>query len=282
MYNNSFSRSNPGLIILLIDQSGSMEDPMPANGLKLAENAADAVNSVINEIILKLTITTDDGDEEVKKSVYLPVIGYGGKGSGTGNQYDYEAEILLDKWINEIEEPEFSKVKSLLNSETDLFEVVKPTYGGGTPMASAFASARDLVAAWIQTHNTADDPTPVIINITDGMPTDSVSELKSIAKEIMAMEIPDGNPLIFNIHLSAKPNPVSIEYPNDLSQCTDEESKLLFELSSAASVDLINEIPTLSAKGLTGGEKLFLSNVGNPAKLIEFLQIGTKVKNALK
>ena len=43
MYNNSFQRSNPGLFVFLLDQSGSMEDPMRAsNGLALDVNAADA------------------------------------------------------------------------------------------------------------------------------------------------------------------------------------------------------------------------------------------------
>lgn len=45
MYRNSFQRTNPGLFVFLLDQSGSMEDPMRAsNGLALDVNAADAIN----------------------------------------------------------------------------------------------------------------------------------------------------------------------------------------------------------------------------------------------
>lgn len=280
MYQNSFSRSNPGLIVLLLDQSGSMEDSMPINSYSLATNAAEAINSVINEIILKLTIQTDDGEEEVKKSVFLTVIGYGGRGDGTGNEYDLVAESLVDDWINVVSEgPQY---KSKLDGTTDLIEVVRPAFGGGTPMASAFATARDLIAAWVQTHNSADDPVPVMINVTDGMPTDSVSELKKVANEIKLMQIPDGNVLVFNIHLSAKNNISTIEYPKDLSECADDESKLLFGLSSSVDKDLISAIPVLSEKGLQGDEKLLISNVTNPAMLIEFLQIGTKQKDVHK
>lgn len=274
MYNNSFQRSNPGLFVFLLDQSGSMEDPMRAsNGLALDVNAADAINSVINEMILKLTAMDPNGDDFVKRSAYISVIGYGGKGDGTGNQYDYEAEPVSDGWIDEL--AELPQAKSLIDGITDLVQVVTPVHGGGTPMASAFSAAKDLVEAWIQTHNTANDPAPVIINITDGEPTDSISDLKNIVNDIKSLSVPDGAPLIFNIHLTAKDNVSPITYPSDINQCSDTASKLLFELSSEAHADLISTIPELQAKGLKGGEKLFMSNVGQPAALIEFLKIGT-------
>lgn len=156
-----------------------------------------------------------------------------------------------------------------------MVQVVKPVHGGGTPMASAFGAAKDLIEAWIQTHNTANDPAPVIINITDGEPTDSITDLKNTVNAIKALSVPDGAPLIFNIHLTAKDNVTPVTYPSDINECSDDASKLLFELSSEAHVDLISTIPELQAKGLQGGEKLFMCNVGQPAALIEFLKIGT-------
>lgn len=274
MYRNSSQRTNPGLFVFLLDQSGSMEDPMRAsNGLALDVNAADAINSVINEMILKLTTLDKNGEDIVKRSAFVSIIGYGGKGDGTGNQFDYEAETITDGWIDEL--AELPEAKSLLDGITDLVQVVKPVHGGGTPMASAFGAAKDLIEAWIQTHNTANDPAPVIINITDGEPTDSITDLKNTVNAIKALSVPDGAPLIFNIHLTAKDNVTPVTYPSDINECSDDASKLLFELSSEAHVDLISTIPELQAKGLQGGEKLFMCNVGQPAALIEFLKIGT-------
>lgn len=277
MYKNEFKRTNPGLFVFLVDQSGSMGDTMASNGLSLAMNATDAINSVINEIILKLTAVDANGMDIVKKSAFISIIGYGGHGDGTGNQYDYQAETICDDWINVIDETK-PKYKSYIDNNTDLVEVIKPVFGGGTPMASAFTAARDLVKAWMQSHNSSDDPVPVIINITDGEPTDSKIELKNVAEEIKALNIPDGSPLIFNIHLSADSNTNTLQYPSDINQCPDQYSKLLFEISSEVTYDLINETPELQAKGLSGGEKLFMSNVTKVAMLIDFIKIGTRIK----
>lgn len=277
MYKNEFKRTNPGLFVFLVDQSGSMEDPLASNGLSLAVNAADAINSVINEIILKVSDIDNAGNDIVKKEAFISVIGYGGRGDGTGNQYDYEAETICDDWINVIEETK-PKYKSYIDGTTELVEVVKPLSGGGTPMASAFTAARDLVKAWMQSHNSGEDPVPVIINITDGMPTDSETDLKNVVSEIKSLDVPDGNPLIFNIHLSSDSNAKTLEYPSDINQCHDKYSKLLFEISSETTKDLIDETAELQAKGLSGGEKLFMSNVTNAAVLTDFIKLGTRQK----
>ena len=86
------------------------------------------------------------------------------------------------------------------------------------------------------------------------------------------------NPLIFNIHLSANPNVNTLEYPSDINQCPDKCSKLLFEISSEVTKDLIDETQELQNKGLKGGEKLFISNVTNAAVLIDFIKLGTRIK----
>ena len=116
---------------------------------------------------------------------------------------------------------------------------------------------------------------PAIFLLSDGEPTDSITDLKNTVNAIKALSVPDGAPLIFNIHLTAKDNVTPVTYPSDINECSDDASKLLFELSSEAHVDLISTIPELQAKGLQGGEKLFMCNVGQPAALIEFLKIGT-------
>ena len=270
MYNNRFTRRYPGLILLLIDQSESMNDCL-LNGTSLNVIAAELINHIITDLILQMTGINNNDEEFVKRTAFVCVIGYGGKGDGTDNQFDYEAEIITDGWIDEL--AELPITKSALN-QFDMVQVVTPVHGGGTPMASAFGAAKNLVEAWIQTYNTANDPAPVIINITDGEPTDSITDLKETVNAIKALSVPDGAPLIFNIHLTAKDNVTPLTYPSDINECSDAASKLLFELSSEAHADLISTIPEFHAKGLQGGEKLFMSNVGQPAALIDFLRIG--------
>ena len=92
MYNNSFSRTNPGLIVAMIDQSASM-NATNEKGISLAEIAARSVNNLINEIILRLTTTNSNEEEIVKRSFKLILIGHGGSNDN--------AYVILDKWIDE-------------------------------------------------------------------------------------------------------------------------------------------------------------------------------------
>lgn len=269
MYKNSFTRANPGLIVILVDQSGSMDESW-SNGRTLAENASNSVNSVVNEIVLKLTLPNGN----VKKSIFLTIIGYG--------QDDDNANVIVDDWINDVDEnfpveniPVATR-EGLINQ--DCIKVIDCITGCLTPMASAFKIAKDIVEAWMQLHNTVDDPTPVIVNISDGVPTDGADAVIGHAKEIKALSIPDGNPQIFNIHLSPSGG-TEVQFPKDSSSLPDSFAKFLFEISSEVSSDLINEIPSLIGKKISGGERLFMSNVHNPADLTAFLKIGTKVTN---
>jgi len=265
-YTNAFTRANPGLIVILVDQSRSMEDPW-LNNLSLAENTANSINSVITEVILRLTLPNGN----VKRNVFLAVVGYG----GTDN---YKANIIADDWIDEIESKYPLQSIPIGNITQDVVKILDPVMGGGTPMASAFKTAKDIIESWIQTHNATEDPVPVVINISDGAPTDDVNELKQYVSEIKSLQVPDGNPLVFNIHLSANGG-IEMKFAKTLPSNSDTMSSLLHEISSEASVELINKIPELQQQGLQGGEKLFMSNVQRAEELTKFLQLGTQMTN---
>ena len=69
MYSNRFTRENPGLIVFLVDQSGSTEDIMSMDGHTIADHIADLVNACITEAIKQATIQTSDDEEEVKHEI---------------------------------------------------------------------------------------------------------------------------------------------------------------------------------------------------------------------
>ena len=66
MYTNNATRKHPGLVILMIDQSGSMENASVANGKPLAVIAADSINIVLTEMVKIATRPVGDDDEEVR------------------------------------------------------------------------------------------------------------------------------------------------------------------------------------------------------------------------
>lgn len=273
MYKNSFSRKNPGLVVIMVDQSGSMCYTSKKNGLSLAENAANSVNNLINEFILKLSTTSASGEEVVKSSIKLVVIGYGGPND--------EAYIICDDMIDKIaEDYPMGKVKISTREglfEQDCIEVVQPVADTCTPMAWAMSLAKDEVSKWLKTHNTPEDPVPVIINISDGIPTDSEEDVKKYADDIKNMTMPDGNPRIFNIHISDE-SEQDIRFPKDKGEFADNCAELLFDISSEVTQDLIQSIPELVNSRVQGGEKMMMSNVSDPVVLLNFLKIGTLQK----
>ena len=249
MYNNSFTRKNPGLIVFLVEQSMFMEDIMPSNGFSLAVNASDAVNTMISEFILRMIEVDDDGREFIGRNTVIIIIGYGGKGD--------EAEVLFIGGIDEIYAKYSTQISPITKEE--IWDVLQPVHGGGSPMASAFVCAKKRVEAWIGEYGNEYAPVPIIINITGGMPTDSIDDLKETTKRIMSLRIPDGNPLILNIQLSKEDCVLHIICPKDTSQCPDEYSKLLFEISS----EVTNNLAYCLTDSLFFGERLFMCDVNS-------------------
>ena len=243
---------------------------MSGKGYSLAQMVSDSINGIMNMFLYEYYRPLDVGTE-IKKTTFFVIIGYGVD--------KCNAEILLSDWIDNICSPLVcvgdlleTELKSKWNNSADFVEVYKPSINGGmTPMASAFSLAKDIVEDWVKSHNRANDPTPCIINITDGFSTDDEFELISIAKDIMSIDAPDGNPIIFNIHISAFPDTPQVEFPQDSKKCSDESYRLLYESSSTINSDLTDGIFLFSDKEFYGKEKCFVYNIRNVMDLYKNL-----------
>lgn len=227
MYNNSFSRTNPGLIVAMIDQSASM-NATNEKGISLAEIAARSVNNLINEIILRLTTTNSNEEEIVKRSFKLILIGHGGSNDN--------AYVILDKWIDEVSESH-PIVKQIINTregdfEQECIEVLHHIASGKQDLFGAFSMAKEFVFDWISNHNKAEDPVPCIINVSNDC-TPINEDIIRIANEITRMKIPDGCPLIIN--LSVNTNQVD---SNHRISFDSEQSQFLYKVSSPVPSDL--------------------------------------------
>ena len=183
-------------------------------------------------------------------------------------------------WIDEIDEKfPMGKVKVATREglfAQDCIEVVKPVADCCTPMGWAMSLAKDKVVDWVNSHNSAADPVPVVINISDGCPTDSEDDVRRYANEIKSLQIPDGNPRIFNIHISDD-SASDVRFPSNTSGL-ESWAHLLFEISSEVTSDLLQSIPELVNSHVSGGEKMMMSNVSDPVALLNFLKIGTLQK----
>lgn len=289
MYENNFTRANPGLIVFLVDQSKSMSDPW-SGGKSLAEQTALSINRCISEMAIRFTSGT-----EIKDEANVIMIGYG------GTENSMEAELLRSGSIASLCNDEAIPVQHLkqkisdgaggiLEIDVDLKEFITPKAVWGTPMASAFQLASALVNEWVSraketqdedgniiTRDDSLDPVPLIINISDGEPTDKEADVRSYAKQIMEINCPDGNPLIFNIHLSANGGQeICMPMTDSVLPANDNMSKLLFDISSNLPESMVQAAIESGFPAAEAGVKTFMSNVTEVEKFVMFLNFGTK------
>lgn len=277
MGNNTkqWSSANPGYIIFLIDQSGSMGENYTGG-----KNKAEFTSLVINRTINDLIFTNSAGDK-IKDRVFISLIGYGGKG---GNSVDDIRSDYLSSFadsplrIEKIKKKVSDGAGGLVEIEEEMAMYVEPTCprNGLTPMAEALDFAKQLIEGWIT--KKPDNPAPVIINVSDGMPytggtsIDDIQKTISRANEIMNITTDDGNPLIFNVHLGQAPFNETKFSANE-NELEDEEGKLLFKISSKVP-ESYREAARKHEFITSEDSRGFVSNAG-PETLIKFINFGS-------
>lgn len=241
-----WSSATPGLLIILLDQSGSMMSDYDGTGMTRTKFATLAVNKVIDNIIQK----NFDGYAP-KNRCFISVIGY-----------NHNVKELCSGWLKDLDAKPL-RYETLKKKTPDgtgglvEVEVKQPVWvepidrDGATNMFGAFQLAKDLVEKWMT--DNADGPAPVIINISDGVPyyegkdpRDCMKETVALANEIKSLSNNDGNVLIFNAQIDNVP---TIVFPAERNEITQEAGQFLYDITSevpesykAAAVK--NELPT--------------------------------------
>lgn len=209
--------SSPGLIMILLDQSGSMSES------NKAQDAARAVNRIIYEIVL-----ASRAGETIKPRCYVGVIGYGTIVYPIvgGTISDVAAKpIRIEQVKNKFDDG----AGGLISVNVDMPIWVEPKAESGTPMAEAFEQAYSVIEKWIQ--NNPNSFPPIIMNVTDGEPNDPI-RAKVAAEKVMNLGTSDGKVLIFNAHITSSKTPTEIQLPSSTSEIADQYAKFLFDISS--------------------------------------------------
>lgn len=222
-----WSSLTPGLLVIMIDQSGSMTLPYDGGDTR-SEFASKAVNRVINTLIQK------NFDGKIPKDrCFVSVIGY-----------DYEVNLLTSGYLSELEKSpkRIASVKKKVNNgnggiveiDTKMPVWVEPVYEDRcTNMMGAFDMAKDIVCKWIQ--DKPNFPAPVIINISDGLPYDGrdieecMSDTIGLANKIKNLDTLDGKVQIFNAMIGEGQKVV---FPKSGSELESTEAQFLFEIST--------------------------------------------------
>jgi len=206
-YGNNMSSNDPGCIIVIIDQSGSMTAPWGGSKYQLSWGAARSCNHMIGDLIERCR----KGDD-IAPRVRLGFYGYhGDEVSWAAKKFPADADGLvgledLADCDVEVEDDE---------NEILIPWIVEEEAYGGTPMKTAFEQVISIAENFAQNHPNSFPP--VIVNITDGVPTDcDEADLPGIVSPLTNISTSDGSALVFNIHISPdSSSPVFLPTPND-------------------------------------------------------------------
>jgi hypothetical protein len=189
------------------------------NGLvKKKDFAALAINRCIYELIDMCHAGND-----IKNRCQIGVYGYG---SGA-------AKLLIGGPVLELNEKADPPDPDV---DPNLPVWVKPRAEGCTPMCDAFKLAADLITgSWLPKWGSSFPP--VVINITDGEPTDNEGKrtdfenTKAAADALVKLRSSDGNVLLFNAHIAGG-NQAEVRLPASMPESTPDCAKFLFSISS--------------------------------------------------
>lgn len=232
MTNNElqWSSATPGLIIIMVDQSGSMRKPFDGSDSR-SQFAAKAINRLIQTINEK----NYDG-KKLKNRCFIMVIGYDATATKLTSGFIQKLKdnpIRIDEVTKMV--PDGCGGLVPINSKMPIWvEPIPEDRNLPTNMKAAFELAQKTIEKWIS--DKPENPAPVIINISDGKPyydkkdeKECVDETIGVVNQIKAIMTNDGPVQIFNVMLREGPK---IVLPSSVEDLSDDYSKFVFEIST--------------------------------------------------
>jgi hypothetical protein len=273
MYSAQITRANPALIVLLVDQSGSMADPFSGeNAVRKADYVADVVNHTLHDLVIRCTKT-----EEVRNYYHISVIGYGRHvgpvfGGPLGN-YRIAPIAEVAEYPLRVE----TRFKSVPDGMGGFIEMpvrlpmwILRVADGGTPMCRALREVMGIIQPWVAEHPASFPPT--VLHLTDGESSDG--DPVDIGKEILSLGTEDGPTLLFNCHISSR-RATKVEYPADPSVLPDGFSRALYDISSPLPSSFLAAAAQLGVNA-EEGSRGFVFNA-DPSSVVQFYEIGTSL-----
>ena len=271
-YSAPIQRSAPTAFLFLVDQSGSMSDPMASSEKTKAQFVADVLNRTFMNLVTRCTKAGG-----VRDYFEIGVIGYGNGAASNSLHGTLSSQVLNP--ISAIEanplrvEDRKRKVDDGAGGiveQTVKFPVwFEPQANGGTPMCEAIRTAGVVLAAWCDSHPESYPPT--VLHVTDGESSDGDPE--ALAETLRQFSTHDGNVLLLNLHVSAQAG-TPVSFPASENSLPDQYAKLLFRMSSQLPEHLVKAVqekgnPTSSeARG-------YVFNA-EASEIVDFFDIGTR------
>jgi hypothetical protein len=278
-YERRLDRHAPGCILFLLDQSGSMSEPVAGETRAKAVAVAEALNNLLYELVLRCI----KGESDAPRHYYdVGVIGYGATVQPAlgGALAGRELVSIVDIADNPLRVVERDAVDNGPDVGTvprrHKFPVwIDPVASQRTPMSEAMNRAGGILAGWVQEH--PESFPPILINISDGAATDG--DPLVWAKRLQGLATKDGNLLVLNLNVSAL-STTPVFFPSDPSALDNDYARLLFEMSSMLPPYMV-ELARSMEYPVGASARGFVYNADMSA-VVRFLQIGTATSQAMR
>lgn len=296
MYDKKITSDEPTLMVFLIDQSGSMGEPLAEKEGVVYTIAKIA--KILTDTFLYESIRRCQRGNVFKPYIDFAIIGYGVSVHSALpkiplEQFPFSVTKLADTYIaKNVSNPDVDPIIPLPKLEW----LEERADSNVTPMLAAFTKAREIVEKWLPDHQTSFPP--VVINLSDGAPNDdpvfkqicqeaaeqgnprlpsdlSQTGLVIQSKAIQDMGTENGKCLVLNAHISARGHK-EILYPSTIDEAEniDPLARFMFEMSSTIP-DSLREYGTKTMKlKLEPNARFFIFNAGITS-LMSFMQFGT-------
>jgi hypothetical protein len=270
-YQAEISRTSPTAIVMVMDQSASMN-----HRLKSGQSKAAFLADVLNKTLYTL-ITTCSKADGVRDYFHVGVVAYGGEDARNGFQGALDGNAL--QAVSRLAEAPLrveTRAKKIAGPNGEVAEQsvrfpiwFEPRSQGKTAMCAGLNAAIGILEQWRDAHPAAFPPT--VLHVTDGHPSDGNPE--PIADRLKSLATDDGACLLFNLHVDAGDGEPLI-FPNDERVIQDRFGKSLFRMSSLLPP---HALEAAAAKGydVRPGARGFVFNAGIEA-IADFFDIGTR------
>lgn len=274
-YDAEISRNNPSCFLFLIDQSGSMDEKIPAIGKSKAQFLADVLNKTLYQLIIRCGRA-----EGVRNYFEIGVLAYGDNTvrSGLGGELSggviHPLSTVADHPLRVEERTKTvdDGAGGFIKQSTKFPIWFEPIMSGNTPMCAVFRQAAEVLVDWCDRHPTSYPPT--VIHVTDGQSTDGDPEL--IVDQLKLIATQNGDCLVFNLHVDAS-EAEPVVFPVTESVLPDSFSQLLFRMSSPIPPNLLPVAHDYYA-GTADGARFFAYKASIEA-IVNFFEIGTRASN---
>jgi hypothetical protein len=270
-YQAEISRASPTAIVIVMDQSASMN-----HRLKSGQSKAAFLADVLNKTLYTL-ITSCSKADGVRDYFHVGVVAYGGEDARNGFQGKLASEPL--QAVSHLAEAPLrveTRMKKIAGHNGDVTEQsvrfpiwFDPRSQGKTLMCAGLNAAIEMLTQWCKAHPSAYPPT--VLHVTDGHASDGNPE--PIADRLKGLGTADGGCLLFNLHVDVgEGNPLI--FPNDERSLKDRFGKALFRMSSLLPPHAL-EAAARKGYDVRPGARGFVFNAGIEA-IADFFDIGTR------